>query len=159
MFTYDCKCHYLISHGVFYDYLFFLSFWLFLYFIVAWIFFSFEICFVLYCPLFFFPNSPTDLWNNNFLNTQTLPSNLSVPFFFPDLSPTMLYPSVPIWTDYCCLLGASFLLLSCAGFPISWIICSFFWSTHSYNMMVKLYGPWMSANMFILPFLYLQLIE
>ena len=86
MFTYDCKCHYLISHGVFYDYLFFLSFWLFLYFIVAWIFFSFEICFVLYCPLFFFPNSPTDLWNNNFLNTQTLPSNLSVPFFFFQIS-------------------------------------------------------------------------
>ena len=43
------------------------------------------LCFVL--PLiFFFPNSPTDLWNSNFLNTQTLPSNLSVPFFSSRIS-------------------------------------------------------------------------
>ena len=86
-------------------------------------------------------------------------------FFFSDLSPAMLHPSVPIWTDYCCLLGASFSPPPVLDFQFPrssvvffYIASLFFWST-SCNMMVKLFGPWMPENMFILLFLYFQLIE
>jgi len=130
-------------------------------------FFCFEICFVLYCPLFFFSQILLQICETIILWTlKHFPVIYQSPFvffvfvFFSDLSPGMLHPSVPVWTDYCCLLGASFSPSPVLDFQFPrssvvffYIASLFFWST-SCNMMVKLFGPWMSENTFILLSLY-----